>query len=431
MAKRSRARFWARWGIGLKDSSEFQLLLACLRWPLAEADRDAIRARLEPAPRADEFLKLVRRHQVAPLVHRNLDDAARDIVAPEILAPLHAAALTASKKSFRRAMETIRIVAELRRAGIEARVLKGVALSIHAYGEATLQDSVDIDLLVPAAQVSEGEAILTRDGYRRIEPAGRLTPRRQRWILTHAHHFGFVHSQSREKVELHWGLTPNPYKHPAFRVEATPTAMLAAGSHRIPSLTPEDMFLHACVHGAQHYWHRLKWLAQVAAILTAMAAAQFDAMAARAAAFGVTAEVAAALALARHYGLAGSREIKLAREAATTRDRIVAHSIAAIERDREDLNQHAPAGFRDEWRAGRSFGYRRNLIERTIIREDSFGLIDLPDRLFFLYALMAPLALIKYGKRMRARRERVGAKHTAARLDPHRPVAAPSISKSL
>ena len=44
----------------------------------------------------------------------------------------------------------------------------------------------------------------------------------------------------------------------------------------------------------------------------------------------------------------------------------------------------------------RVFSYRRNLIERTVIRDESFGLIDLPDSVFFLYALLAPLALMKH-----------------------------------
>jgi len=386
------------------SSVEFQLLPACLHWPLTDTDRERVRALLRGLPDCAAFLDLVQHHQVGPLVFRNLDDAARNEAPAELLSKLRARALAAGAKSFRRVMETVRLVAELQRGGIEVRVLKGVALSIHAYADATLQDSIDIDLLVPVEQVVEAESVLAGCGYRRIDPIARLTPRRMRWFMNHAHHLGFGHSQTHEKVELHWGLTPNRFKHQGMKVASIPTASLKIGSHRIPSLTAEDMFLHACVHGAEHYWNRLKWLAQIAAMLQAMTPSEFAAVAARATQFGVTAEMSAAIALAEHYQLAGERHIDVPAESIRAHDRIVKGSIASIEAGAGSSSHHALVEFRDEWRAGSSFSYRRNLIERTLIRDESWELIDLPDSMFFLYALLAPLALMKHRKRMRARR---------------------------
>ena len=415
----------------LKTSSvEFQLLLACLHWPLIDTDRERIRRLLEGRSDSATFLGLVQHHQVGPLVFRNLDDAARnEVAAAELLPKLRARAMAAGAKSFRRVMETVRLVVELQRAGMEVRVLKGVALSIHAYRDATLQDSIDIDLLVPADQVLRAESVLSECGYRRIDPIARLTPRRRRWFMNHAHHLGFVHSQTHEKIELHWGLTPNLFKHQGFKVERTPTTSLRIGSYQIPSLTPEDMFLHACVHGAEHYWDRLKWLAQIAAILQAMKPSEFAATATRASQFGVTAEVAAAVALAEHYQLAGHRQIDVHAESIRARDRIVKGSIAAIGAGPGASNPNAIVEFRDEWRAGSSFSYRRNLVERTVIRDESWELIDLPDSMFFLYVLLAPFALMKHRKRMRARRAMLNATNsTTSRPDSRRQISTASIS---
>lgn len=396
-----------------KLPNEFRLLMACLHWPVADDHRVRVRALLAKPLKPEEFLAMVEHHQVAPLVFRNLNDAAHDLTPASLQSKLRVRAANAGKKSLRRVMETIRIAAELRRAGIEVRVLKGIALSILAYRDATLQDSIDIDLLVPAQQVFQAESIIVGSGYRRIDPLARLTPHRQRWLLNHRHHIALGHSQTHEKVELHWGLTPNPFKHPGFIIEGTPTEYITIASHQIPSLTAQDMFLHACVHGAEHYWSRLKWLAQIAAMTQAMTSSEFDAVVARAAKFGVTAEIAAAIALAEHYQLISHREIAMATKLIGARDRIWSRSMAAIESAQEPPSHTAIAEFRDEWRAGSSFGYRRNLIERTIIRDESWELLDLPDALFFAYALLAPFALMKHRQRMRARRAISGPRSSA------------------
>ena len=332
------------------------------------------------------------------MVFRNLDDAARRETPAELLSKLRDRALIAGKQSFRRVMETIRLTKELQRFDIEIRILKGVALSTHAFHDATLQDSIDIDLLVPVAQVFDAEKVLLQCGYRRIVPYARLTPRRIRWILNHAHHFVFAHSQTRETVELHWGLTGNPYKHPAFIIEPASTTRLKVGSAEIPSLAPPDMFLHACVHGAEHSWSRLKWLAQIAALLRAMPVEEFNATAARASQFGIAAELSASLKLAEHYQLAATPTPEVVFESSRAVDRIVSRSLKAID-DGSGHSASAIADFRDAWQAGSSFNYRRNLIERTIIREESWNIVDLPDPLFLGYALLAPIAWFKHRNR--------------------------------
>jgi hypothetical protein len=381
-----------------KRSVEFQLLLACLRWPLTETDRNRIISLVRVSLDSSRFLDLVNHHQVVPIVFRNLDDAARCETPDDLLSKLRDKALAAGKQAFRRVVETIRLTTELQRFDIDIRILKGVALSLYAFHDATLQDSIDIDLLVPVAQVFDAEKVLLQCGYRRIVPYARLTPRRISWVLNHAHHLVFAHSQTRETVELHWGLTGNPYKHEAFTVGHTSTTRLLVGSNQIPSLAPQDMFLHACVHGAEHCWSRLKWLAQIAAMLRAMTVEEFRAIVSRASQFGVTAELSAVVALAKHYQLATTPAADVTLESSRAVDRIVSRSLKAIDEGASHSN-NAIVDFRDAWQAGSSFNYRRNLIERTIIREESWNIVDLPDSLFFGYAFLAPIAWFQHRSR--------------------------------
>ena len=79
-------------------------------------------------------------------------------------------------------------------------------------------------------------------------------------------------------------------------------------------------------------------------------------------------------------------------------DRIVNRSLKAIDEGANHSN-NAIVDFRVAWQAAASFKYRRNLIERTIIREESWNVVDLPDSLFFGYALLAPIAWFQHRNR--------------------------------
>jgi hypothetical protein len=379
-------------------SVEFQLLLTCLRWPLTEIDRNRIGTLLGTKINSPALLDLVEHHQVAPIVFRNLDGAAHAGAPPELLSTLRERTRTAGIKSFRRVSETLRLVAELARSGIAVRVLKGIAVSLAAYGDATLQDSIDIDLLVSIENVFAAEKVLVRCGYRRIVPLARLTPRRSKWILNHAHQFNFANPQTRDTVELHWALTPNPFKYRQFVARNLPTTYLAIGERQIPTLAPEDMFLHACIHGAEHWWSRLKWMAPIAAMLRAMAPEQFQAIVNRAQELEVTAELSAAVELAGHYGLIDGGTFSGVLDASPAATRIVTRSLRAIDQG-PGYSPNALIDLRDAWFAASSFKYRRKLIERTMIREESWNLVDLPDSLFLGYIILSPLAWLAHRRR--------------------------------
>ena len=160
----------------MEKSPEFDFLLACLRWPLEEHDRQRIRDLSRPRINPAAFAELISRHQVAPLVYRNLIDAGCEEFPLELRAQLRESARRAATYSVRRLVETARLAGELQRSAIQVRVLKGVTLSFQAYQDATLQRSLDIDLLVPVEQLFDAERVLIDAGT--TEPClPRISPR--------------------------------------------------------------------------------------------------------------------------------------------------------------------------------------------------------------------------------------------------------------
>jgi hypothetical protein len=398
----------------LEKSAEFNLLLACLRWPLEEQDRERIRDLFRHPINPAAFAELISRHQVAPLVYRNLIDAGCEEFPIELRAQLRESARRAVTYSVRRLVETARLAGELQRSAIQVRVLKGVTLSFQAYQDATLQRSLDIDLLVPVEQLFEAEQVLIRCGYDRAMPSAPLTPRRTGWLLNHGHQLYLVHSRTRETVELHWCLTSNPFRYEKFKAERTSASSLRIGQFEIPALGTEDMLLHACMHGSDHCWYRLKWLAPVAAIIRAMSRDELRAVWARGKQLGVLDELNATLGLAEHFGLIDSSMVALPLDLSARSRRIVRSSIRAVAAPA--FSNNAMVDFWQAWRAGSSFKYRRNLIESILIRDESWALIDLPDRLFLGYVLIAPLAFAAHRSQNRRNAQKALAAYARASI---------------
>ncbi len=163
--------------------------------------------------------------------------------------------------------ETHRLLTEFRHAGIEAAVLKGGPLGILAYGSSSIRHSKDIDLLVDPSRVTETGAMLMQLGYTRLVPPEAWSQDQVSDFRVLRSHFEFFNPQTGAQVELHWRLAANSH----FGVQFPPTntwrGVNVGGGLSIPMLAHPDLVEYLCVHGASHAWSRLKWLADVAALL--------------------------------------------------------------------------------------------------------------------------------------------------------------------
>ncbi|MDH7569865.1 MAG: nucleotidyltransferase family protein, partial [Armatimonadota bacterium] len=71
-------------------------------------------------------------------------------------------------------------------------------------------------------------------------------------------------------VQLHWSLSGG-----TFRLHLDPWETPHATGHvhlagrALPMLSPEVLLLYLCIHGGRHFWSRLAWIRDVAALLTA------------------------------------------------------------------------------------------------------------------------------------------------------------------
>jgi Uncharacterised nucleotidyltransferase/Transglutaminase-like superfamily len=384
---------------GPLDSAEFDLVLACLRWPQAAADSERIRELAQQPLRWPHLLEIVDHHKVVPLFCRNLGSLAAGYIEKEPAAALHAANVANAHACLQRTGHLFSLNRLFREQQIDLRIFKGIPLAIAAFQDPTLRDAGDIDLLVAEKDIFNADEILRGQGYLRFEPQARLTPRRLRSYLAHQKDFSYEHPGTGMVIDLHWRLFRNPFLPSNARLEELGADWINLGSERVPTLPAPELLLYLCVHGALDGWLRLKWLADIGALLNSMPKEQLATAAAAAAKQQALPQFSAAIILCHDllgYDPLGTHPAPAG--CLDRNDRRVAH-ILRFGKRLLTSNQCRPVResvastqwFLNEFRQHSSLRYRTDLVQRSLFRPRIWSRFDLPDKLFPLYALLSPV----------------------------------------
>lgn len=280
-------------------SAEFMLLVACCRWPSSPAVRDRI-ARAVAHVDWPRFVTLARRHRVEGIAWKALQDAG---VVPAIPADAAAALSGAAGGILRQnlliAGESVQLSRLLDRASVPHMFVKGVTLGQLAYGDIGRKAGWDIDLLIDPADLDDAAAVLRDRGYRLDTPdphlaAGKLSV----WHL-YSKESVWRNAAGTLWVELHTALTDNPLLLPGIGVRSPARAVEVSPGLALPTLAGDELFAYLCVHGASSAWFRLKWIADLAALIGAEPPAEVERLYRRAVALGAGRAAALGLLLAR------------------------------------------------------------------------------------------------------------------------------------
>jgi hypothetical protein len=247
---------------------EFLLAVACCRWPPSPARNAAVRAAAAGVADWNDFLRMAARHRVAGFAHDALSAAELDI--PRAAADTLASRLqNIARQNAYFAGETARLHRLFYAAQIPLLVLKGLPLAQLAYGSCNSKQARDIDLLVPPERVEAALQLLEREGYMLFAPVAHLNSAQRRAVVQHAREVELRHRDSKMLVELQWQLTNNPLLLRGIDAFAATQSVVLADGTSVRTLAPDDLFAQLCVHGAGHAWSRLKWLADLNALLVA------------------------------------------------------------------------------------------------------------------------------------------------------------------
>jgi hypothetical protein len=217
------------------------------------------------------LLPLAEEHGVLGLLAKRLYKGEESSVPEVVRQKLH-------EKQRARLLFTLSMTAELFRllgkfsvAGMEALVVKGPVLSARTYGDAGVRQYEDVDLLVRQRDVLRFAELMTSEGY---EPKIALSTIAAGKIPGE---YLFRWPRTNRRVELHTEQTlryfPRPLPVEEFFERKT---RVSFDAHAVPALSAEDELLLNCIHSAKHFWQRLMWVADVAALVSRLEDLDWD-----------------------------------------------------------------------------------------------------------------------------------------------------------
>lgn len=329
----------------------------------------------------DRALSLADRHRVVPVFGAFVESTGPGAVPDAISSRLRAERRTVTRRNLALAAALGRVVDRFEAAGVRALAYKGPVIAERLYGGLDRRQFLDLDVLVDPADVETAHGVLEAEGY----AARKRLPGLEQ--VVYADDAGVV-------VDLHAAVTPRyfpgelPFE--ALWRRRTPATV---GDRTVPTLGAADLLAVLCVHGTKHRWHRLSWIADVAALLAAEDVdwAQVEADARR-----LRARRMIALGAAVTENVLGVDTARRASALADT-DGAVA---ALVDRTRELLFADGSSG------PGPHLRYHARALERPVDRlayawrlattptAAEFDLVDLPEPLAPLYAVIRPPRLL-------------------------------------
>jgi Uncharacterised nucleotidyltransferase len=244
---------------------EDQLLLCCARTCMDVASAERVRDLCRESVDWEYLIRTAEVHGMLPLLCWNLHNTCPDAVPSVTLDQFRSHFFNNAGRNAFLTGELLKLLHMLEAHGIPAIPFKGAVLAIKAYGNLSLRQFNDLDILVHKQDVLRVRDLLMAQGYRQqIQATGAL----EAACLESLCAYNFMRDDGRVVVDLHWGITATfgtrPLDLQQLWARLEPISLAGTIVH---TLSHEDLLLILCVHGSKHHWERLNWLCDVAEVI--------------------------------------------------------------------------------------------------------------------------------------------------------------------
>lgn len=373
---------------------EFSLLLACARTEIDDEMAQRVREMVRQPIDWKYLIEVSLNHGLMPLLYENLKKICPELVPAEHLVRLKEYFQKNSARSVFLTGELCQILDLFEAEGIASMPYKGPAIAVSIYGNLTLRQFADLDILVRKRDVWRCQQLLISMGY---QPHFNITPRQLPAFLK----LGYVQSFSRDRgmsiVELHWNIASRFFMFPfdGDRFWSRLVQMDLAG-RKVLALAPEDLLLILCVHGAKDLWERLEWICGIAELIRAHGDINWNAVRQHAKELGAERILFLGLFLARQFF-----EADLPDHVVKMIEQPVVTSLAREVSENLLRGNSAAPGLRKRVlfhvRAKERFSDRLRYCARLLFTSTpvDWQIFPLPASLSFLYAFLRPFRLAK------------------------------------
>lgn len=244
----------------------------------------------------DYLIAVAYAHGLLPLLHKHI---APDLVPASIFSRLKRDSVANSQNILHLTGKQLRIHNLFKENRVPAALFKGPLLAQMAYGEMSLRQAGDIDLLINRDDFTQARLLLESLGYEMTPP---LMPAQLSSHLSNHCEITFMRDEWLTVVDLHWDLAPRSFVFglKAGEVMSRLQSVSLAGVN-VETFGAEDLVLYQAMHGAKHLWRRLEWISCLAESLRATTTINWDTLVDRAAKAHATRILALGLRLIEEF----------------------------------------------------------------------------------------------------------------------------------
>ena len=238
---------------------EWEFLCRCAS---PEADTAEIASRLCQGLDWNILLQLADAHGMPGILAQRLQQAAFAEVPASARETLQARIRAQSLFTLSMTAELFRIFQKFSTAEVRSVLVKGPLISFLAYGDPSIRSYVDLDLLVRHRDIARAVESMLALGFHSDIPASAMRAGKI------PGEYLFRRAGTQRVIELHTEQTFRyyPKRMPIDDLFARSRTLVLDG-RKIPVLSLEDEFVLNCIHGAKHFWERLMWVSDVAAVI--------------------------------------------------------------------------------------------------------------------------------------------------------------------
>lgn len=206
-----------------------------------------------------EFINLSTSHGVLPLVYHTLKNY-QQYIPKDIFQQIQSINLDIVKQNMLMTSELIKVMKLLAENGIEAIAFKGPTLAQMAYGDITLRQYSDLDILLRKDDIYTIYNLLKKDYTRNLE----LKPLQEEIWFKYAHDLGLTNNKNGVHIEFHWSMLDTDHPISLKNIDFFKDMDIVDIKNRKVNIISNEKFLiYLCIHGAKHLFERIEWVIDI------------------------------------------------------------------------------------------------------------------------------------------------------------------------
>jgi hypothetical protein len=250
----------------VQSDNIFKLLIFCSRLNIDSSTKKRIEVLLQQEIDWNRLIEKASRHGVMPLLHKNLNNNA--YVSRHHLYKLKSKFLDNLKKNFLLAQELIDVLDLFEQNEIPAIPFKGAILAISVYGNLSLRQFGDLDILVKERDFIKAKNLLIDCKYQPIH----------NWFLTDKQEISFIESMGEYSlvnqnkqidIDLHSRLVAGYLFNLSANLDYFWSRLETVSflDRQIATFQAEENLIYLCIHGTKSFWEKLIWICDVAELI--------------------------------------------------------------------------------------------------------------------------------------------------------------------